>query len=127
MPSTRLRSVLLLVLLAPQAACGAGWRQVDLAAAGMLSPGQQVQVWHAREVLRLHGVTTSEDSVSGVPYLQPTDCDSCRVSLARESIDSVRTGNPTSGFWKSVGLTLGGLLLAGVVICGASRDCQFGD
>jgi hypothetical protein len=126
MPSQGFCSVLLLLLLLPQSACGAGSRQVELSA-GNLSPRQQVQVWGAEKMVRLHGVKVSADSVSGVPYLQPTDCDSCRVSLPPESIDSVRAGNPTSGFWKTVGFTLGGMLLAGVVICDTSRNCQFGD
>jgi hypothetical protein len=47
------------------------------------------------------------DSISGVPYFRAVGCDSCRIALPRADVDSLRFGNPTAGFWKTVGLALG--------------------
>jgi len=58
-----------------------------------------------------------------VPYIDSPACDSCRVSLARDTVDSLRAGNPTAGFLKSIALSLGGILAAVVVICRA-EGCQ---
>jgi hypothetical protein len=77
-------------------------------------------------VLRLHAVRLSNDSLSGVPFVKPPDCDSCRVSLPRDAVDSLRTGNPTAGLWKTVGLTLVGMLGVVVVGCLTFEDCNFG-
>ena len=47
-------------------------------------------------------------------------------SNTRDLVDSVRLGNPTAGFWKTLGLVIGLPLVAVVVIC-RSDDCQMGD
>jgi hypothetical protein len=119
-----LRAALLLALSLIQVRCGAGWHRIAPPAPAVLPPRQQVEVWQAGRALRLHAVRLTTDSLSGVPYLQPPDCDSCRVRLPRGPIDSLRTGNPTAGFWKAVGLTLGGALVVGVIACASSRSCQ---
>jgi hypothetical protein len=76
-------------------------------------------------VLRLHAVRLTNDSLSGVPYVKRPDCDSCRVSLPRAAVDSLRTGNPTAGLWKTVGLTFVGLLAVVVVGCKTIERCNF--
>ena len=120
----RCRAVLLLVLALPQSACGAGWHRIEPAPPVTLRPRQQVQVWRGGTSLRLHAISLSSDTLSGVPYLQSPSCDSCRISLVRSSVDSMRAGNPTAGFWKTLGLSLAGLLVAALVICGTSTTCQ---
>jgi hypothetical protein len=119
--------MLQMALILPQTGCGAGWRRIDLPPPASLPARQQVQVWQAGMATRLHAVSLSSDSVSGVPYLQPIECDSCRVTLALQAVDSIRSGNPTAGFWKTVGLTLAGLAVGLVVICATGSSCQFGD
>ena len=119
-----LRAALLLALSLLQVRCGAGWHRIAPPAPAVLPPRQQVEVWQAGHALRLHAVQLTADSLSGVPYLQPPDCDSCRVRLPHGSIDSLRAGNPTAGFWKAVGLTLGGALLLGILACTSSPSCQ---
>ena len=37
-----------------------------------------------------HAVIVTQDSVSGVPYNRPLDCDSCRQSLPLFQVDSLR-------------------------------------
>lgn len=117
-------AALFLLLMLPQTACGAGWHRIDPQPSPALSTRRQVQVWHAGHVVRLHAVTVTADSLSGVPYFKPAECDSCRVTLARGTVDSVRSGSPSAGFWKTVGLSFAGLMAAALVICGASQTCQ---
>jgi hypothetical protein len=109
-----------------QVGCGAGWRTTQLAA-GPLPPRQQAQVWSEGRSLRWHALVIFTDSISGVPFTHSPQCDSCRVAVPRGSVDSVRLGNPTAGFWKSVGLGMGISVVAALVICGFEHTCQLGD
>ena len=101
---------------------------------GELSPGplpakQQAEVWHQGRAERWHAVVLTADSVSGIPYLLPPSCDSCRVALTRTAVDSVRLGHPERGFWRSVGLGLGATALLAVAACALELGgaCQLGD
>ena len=105
-----LRSALTLFLMLIESACGAGWRRIDPAPPSRLPERQQVQLWQQGRRLQLHAVRLVADSISGVPFVQSPDCDSCRITLPRASVDSMKTGNPTSGFWKTTGLVMGGML-----------------
>ena len=49
-------------------------------------------------MVQLKGIAVTGDSLSGVPWLKPLDCASCRVTFARTSVDSLRTGSPEGGF-----------------------------
>jgi hypothetical protein len=122
-----MRAFLLLALALAQTACGAGWRRIEPQPPADLRPRQQVEVWHGGNAVRLHAVTLTAESVSGVPYLQPPECDSCRVTLPRQSVDSMRAGNPTAGFWKTVGVSLVGTLAAVFVLCTTVERCQIGE
>jgi hypothetical protein len=115
-----------LALALLQTGCGAGWRTTPLVP-GPLPPAQQAQVWTEGRALQWHALVVATDSISGVPFTRPPECDSCRVALSRVAIDSVRLGNPTAGFWKSVGLGLGLSFAAALVICRFERSCQLGD
>ena len=117
--TTRLRvgNVIALALFLPQCSCGAGWHRIEPVAPSSLPVRQQVEVWQGREKLQLHAVRLSADSISGVPYIKPPECDSCRVSVTRASVDSVRAGNPSGGFWKTTGLVLGGMLVLTAIGC----------
>jgi hypothetical protein len=101
-------------------ACGAGWRRRPDLAPGPLSPRQQAQVWHQGRAERWHALIISPDSISGVPYLRPLDCDSCRLALPRTQVDSVRLGKPVAGFWKTAGLVVGIPVLVLAVLCASS-------
>ena len=93
-------------------ACGAGWHRTDLVTPD--SPRQQVEVWRGGAALRWHAVRITDSTMSGIPYIRPIDCDSCRQMVPRSTVDSLRLGNPVAGFWKTVGLVVGipALLLA---------------
>jgi hypothetical protein len=64
-----------------------GWRRVDLTP--RFSPRTQFQVWSRGSVARWRAVVVSRDSVSGIPYQMPLDCDSCRRSIALTDVDSL--------------------------------------
>ncbi len=112
-----------IVFTAFAAGCGAGWHQPTPIPVGALPPRQQVQVWQGGSALRWHGVRVSADSVSGISFLQPVTCDSCRTALPRASVDSIRLGSPVAGFWKSVGLISGTFVLAGLIYCSQPKGC----
>jgi hypothetical protein len=98
-------------------ACGAGWRRQPDLEPGPLPPRQQAQVWHQGRAERWHVLVISADSVSGVSFMRPVDCDSCRVVLPRAQVDSIRLGNPVAGFWKTVGLIVAVPMLAFAIVC----------
>ena len=99
-------------------ACGAGWHQPAHLTPGPWKQRQQVQVWRQGGVLRWHGVIVGADSISGVPFRQPVECDSCRLALPFAGVDSVRLGSPVAGFWKTLGLVVGVPAFIAVVLCG---------
>lgn len=108
-------AIVLVSLLAQ--GCGAGWHQSPRTTAGPLPVRQQVQVWQRGRALQWHAVSVRSDSVTGIPFNKPVDCDSCRMTIPRSGIDSLRVGNPTAGFWKTIGLVVGLPVLAFVVLC----------
>ncbi len=103
--------------------CGAGWRQPAVVTPDPLPARQQVQVWQHGTALRWHAVRITVDSISGISLLHSVSCDTCRVSLPRAGVDSVRLGNPVAGFWKSVGLAGASIVALGVLICW--KGCGF--
>ena len=112
-PKTRRSRAALLASCLGLEACGAGWHQPPRLAPGPLPPRQQVQVWQHGQAVRWHAFVMAQDSVSGVPFLRSVACDSCRQTLARAEVDSVRLGNPVAGFWKTMGLVI---LIPGAVL-----------
>jgi len=109
------------------ASCGAGWHQPKQLEPGTLSPRQQVQVWSGGTARRWHAVRVGPDSISGVPFMRPPDCDSCRVALPRTAVDSVRLGNPEGALFKTMGLVFGGPVLLYLILCVADgHGCALG-
>src|SRR5690349_17581706 len=64
-----------------------GWRRADLPPR---VNRRQFQIWSGGAVTRWHGVLITCDSVSGIPYDMPLDCDTCRRSMACTQVDSIR-------------------------------------
>jgi hypothetical protein len=85
-------------------ACGAGWHRMEPSPDNPLPPRQQVQLWQGHNSRLLHAVVVTADSISGVPYQLPPDCDSCRVAVARSAVDSMRLGNKEKAALRSFGL-----------------------
>jgi len=104
--------------------CGAGWHRVELVP-GPLRAGQQAQLWHGPGVEQWHAVVVTADSVSGVPFLQPSACDSCRRSYPRAAVDSLRLGDPVGGFWATAALVVVAPLVAIEIECTVSGHAPF--
>lgn len=121
-----LRRTAAIALASLHIGCGAGWRTTPLAS-GPQPQRQQAQVWTGGRALRWHALVVGDDSISGVPFNRPPACDTCRVAVQREEVDSLRLGNPTAGFWKSVGLGLGLSMIGALVICRFESSCQLGE
>jgi hypothetical protein len=92
-------------------ACGAGWHRVDPVPSTLIPARKQVLVYHGGAVERWHATTLTSDSIAGVHWLDPIECDSCRTSLPLTAVDSIEIGDPSDGFRNSVGLGYG-LMLA---------------
>jgi len=72
------------------------WQRVDPEPAQALPARRQFLVWVDDHPTRLHALRISADSVTGVPFLQSPDCDSCRVGFRRGQVDSMQTGEAES-------------------------------
>jgi hypothetical protein len=108
------RSPVIILWLA--SGCGGGWQREELGPERRLPPRQQVQLWLGQENQVLHAVELAPDSVSGVPFHLPPECDSCRVVLARSAVDSMRLGNKERGALQSIGLGYVALGVAALVL-----------
>jgi hypothetical protein len=71
-----------------------GWHRIDFPS--QPERGRQFQIWSRGTVARWHGVVISWDSLSGIPYNKPLDCDSCRQSIARTEVDSIRAAKAST-------------------------------
>ena len=98
--------VILLILMIGTSACGGGWHRLEDLTPRALPPRTQVQVWQDRHVTLLHGVQLESDTLNGVPFIKAPECDSCRVQLPLELVDSLRVGNKERGFFRTAGLVL---------------------
>ncbi len=65
-------------------------------------------------MVRLHAVHVYGDSLSGIPWLEHTSCDSCRRAYALRDVTQLRTGNPGATAWPLL-LPLLGIMAAGLV------------
>jgi hypothetical protein len=115
MLSRRFATLTCLAILLSTTACGAGWRSVSQIGPKTFQPYQQAQLWTEDGMVRLHALRLADDSVSGIPFLQPLACDSCRIAFSRERVDSIRVGDPTGGFWGTLSLITVAALIVGVM------------
>ncbi len=105
--------------------CGAGWRRVYHASAGPADGQQQAQVWQRGEYTRLHAVEIRDSVISGVHFMSPTNCVSCRVLFPLAQVDSIRFGTPEQGFFRGVGLVFLAMLGLIAAICGVGGGCYY--
>ena len=57
-----------------------------------LEPSDIVGIWSGGKVEKWHAVVITPDSVSGIPYRMALQCDSCRRSMPRAQVDSMKVG-----------------------------------
>ncbi len=97
-----MRCTYIALLLLAGACTPVGWHRVGLASS--FHRHEQIKVWSHGNLERWHAVAVSRDSISGIPYKLPLDCDSCRHRVALTEVDSLRTATPL-GAW--VGMVVG--------------------
>lgn len=100
------RVAVLIPVLTLVTGCVAAWTRADLNVPQPIGGGQQIEIWRGGSAVRWRVVDVTRDSIIGVPVDRPEQCDSCRRSVARAAVDSVRWGYPTSSVVKTVGLTV---------------------
>ena len=105
-PRKALRCAIALATWLLTSGCGAGWHRIAQAEVQYVASKQQVQVWSGGRAVQLHAVRLTVDSIYGVRFTDDPRCDSCRISIARAGVDSVRTGNPAGGFAGTLGVIL---------------------
>jgi hypothetical protein len=98
--------------------CGAGWRTVPAPLPERFEKRQAIEAWTRGQPIRLHGVTLSPDSITGIRLYSPLDCDSCRVALPRAEVDSLRSGDPVAGLLGSASMAI--LALLGLIYFGCA-------
>ncbi len=94
----------------------------------VFEPSYVFWIWSAGKVEKWHAVVITPDSVSGIPYRMALQCDSCRRSMPRAQVDSMKVG-PYQGrgpnALEAAGI-VGAALLLEIVICyaaGAKNGC----
>lgn len=72
------------------AGCSTYWGQRPLDQPAPVNPNYPVWIWSRGAVDKWHAVLVTQDSISGIPYEMPQTCDSCRRSLPRTQVDSMK-------------------------------------
>jgi len=86
----------------------------------VFAPSYVVWIWSAGKVEKWHAVVITPDSVSGIPYRMALQCDSCRRSMPRAQVDSMKVGPYQGGRGPNaleVAGVVGAALLLEIVIC----------
>lgn len=84
---------------------------------------QRIEVWSRGESYQLHAVTVDADSVRGVRWWHAPECDSCRVTIARAAVDSVRFQRFDGGETGALTLLVAPILIvSGIFIILAHSD-----
>jgi len=92
-----------------------------------IAPGDPVWIWTAGGVEKWHAVVITQDSVSGIPFDTSRKCATCRRSIPRVQVDSMKHGYRT--FAEDVTEFVGVLtaaILAEAAVCTllrAGSDC----
>jgi len=118
-------AVVLLGLFLPTA-CSPGWQQFKITYPMGVPERQIIAFESGGKTWQLHAVSIMRDSISGIPWTEHTDCDTCRVVFARKDISNVRTGNPGRGGWTVLGPVLaaaGAVVILAIVVCGIRKEC----
>ena len=99
------------------AGCGAGWQREAATPTTQIPPRKQVRVYHGGRVERWHAAKMTGDSITGIHWLRPIECDSCRLALPLAQVDSIEVGDPSLGMRKSMGLGYGMMAVMYIFLC----------
>jgi hypothetical protein len=89
----------LLATLMFTTACSANWQPLTLVQPTPIDRKEVLEFRAKDQLVRLHGVQFSRDSVSGIPWLDHLSCDTCRVAYALSEVSHARIGDPGKGAW----------------------------
>ena len=119
------RSALLLLAVG----CSGGrWEPRRIELPFPMEPSDVVWIWSSGgKFEKWHAVVITAGSVSGIPYRMALQCDSCRRSMPRAQVDSMKLGRQTRApkALEIAGVVVAGLLLE-ILICyaaGAKSGC----
>ncbi len=86
-----LMSTLRFATILLSAGCGGNyWGQRPLVQPTPVDRDDPVVIWSAGGVEKWHAVVITQDSVSGIPYDTSLKCASCRRSIPRAQVDSMK-------------------------------------
>jgi hypothetical protein len=124
---TRRFSLLAFILLASGCVSNARWEQ-QRGEPRPMKPSDPVLIWSNGTVEKWHGVAITADSVSGIPYGTSLECDSCRRSIPRALVDSMkyRTGpGVVKASLVAVGVVAAAFVIEALVcyVLGAKEGC----
>lgn len=100
----------------------AHWEQRRLDQPTPIKADLPVWIWTGRTIEKWHAVVITQDAVSGIPYETSLKCDSCRRSIPRAQVDSMKLGYNTGGAKETArvvavtSLVLAGALAIGVIL-----------
>ena len=113
------------VLLA--AGCSGYWGRRPVDQPTPVERHDPVWIWSGGEVTKWHAVVITQDSVSGIPYQMSVHCYSCRRSVPRTRVDSMKLGYRTlpENVTIVVGAATAAILVEAAVcsLLGARNDC----
>ena len=130
MMRVRVLSAGCLFLAVLAAGCSTYWAQRPLDPLTPVERTHPVWIWSGGAVHKWYGVLLTQDSVSGIPFEVPLTCDSCRRSLPRTQVDSMRvsysgTHVTAKDILDGAGIVTGGVIadiLIEFVLCSASHE-----
>lgn len=114
------RVVLMLVVL--MTATCTRWSRTNRALTEPIPERRAIQVWEGSTGHSLHAVQITDDSLSGIPRWKSPDCDNCRITIAKNDIDSIRIH--TFSRARTTGAVTGGVLLGGSILAVAAAYCN---
>jgi len=117
-------SRLAFVILAAGCVSNAEWERRTGFQPAPMKPSDPVLIWSNGTVEKWHGVVLTADSVSGIPYETSLQCDSCRRSIPRGQVDSLkyRTGPGVAKTSLLAAGVVAAAFLVEVVVCYIARE-----
>jgi hypothetical protein len=67
------------------------WRRDDAALLVPVPERKPVQIFTSNGTILAHSIWADSTTLSYIPRLVPSECDSCRRTIPRASVDSIRT------------------------------------
>ena len=83
---------------------------------------QTVEVWRNGKSTTLHKVEIDENDVSGIPHVKPITCDTCRIIIPRNEVDSLRLTSGDRNALLGTGLIVGFFVGAMLVWRAVEKD-----